>query len=109
MSESEKGLRADDDDFPEEGEETIEIPIDGTLDLHTFRPRDVPEVLDAYIEACREKGILELRVVHGKGTGTQKKRVEELLARDQRVRSFRTAGHGAGSWGATLVELIPAG
>jgi dsDNA-specific endonuclease/ATPase MutS2 len=91
----------------EDPEEIVEVPVDGTLDLHTFRPRDVPEVLDAYIEACREKGILQLRVIHGKGTGTQKKRVEELLAKDARVRSFQTAGHGAGGWGATLVELLP--
>jgi DNA-nicking Smr family endonuclease len=107
MSENEKELRDRANAPPEEGEEAVEIPIDGTLDLHTFRPRDVPEVLDAYIDACREKGILALRVIHGKGTGTQKQRVEALLAKDPRVRTFRTGGHGAGSWGATLVELLP--
>jgi len=94
-------------DDEREGEEPVQIPIDGTLDLHLFQPRDVPEVLDAYLDACREKGILHVRVVHGKGTGFQKRRVEELLARDPRVRSFRPGGAGAGGWGATLVDLEP--
>ncbi|WP_373046495.1 Smr/MutS family protein [Vulgatibacter sp.] len=94
-------------DEPDEATEPLEVPIDGTLDLHTFAPRDLPDVLDGYFDACREKGILSLRVIHGKGSGMQKARVEKLLAKDPRVRSFRTAGIGAGGWGATLVELHP--
>lgn len=89
-----------------EDEAAVEVPIDGTLDLHTFHPRDVPDVLDAYVDACAERGIFELRVIHGKGTGAQKRRVEAWLARDPRVRSFQTAGVDAGGWGATLVELV---
>lgn len=91
------------DDF--DPDEAVVVPIDGTLDLHTFSPRDVPEVLDAYLEACLEKGIYEVRVVHGKGIGVQKKIVEERLRKDPRVLSFRLGGHGAGGWGATLVTL----
>lgn len=91
----------------DDDQEPVELPIDGTLDLHTFAPRDLPELLDAYLDACREKGILQLRLIHGKGAGVQKRRVEGLLSRDPRVRSFRTAGPEAGGWGATLVELEP--
>ena len=96
------GERPEDEEW---SEEAVELPIDGVLDLHTFHPRDVPAALDAYIEACLEKGITQLRVIPGKGTGTQQKRLEALLTRDPRVRSFRTAGIDAGGWGATLVEL----
>lgn len=87
----------------------VEIPIDGTLDLHTFPPDELAEVLDAYLEACLSRGIFAVRVVHGKGRGWQKRRVEALLRRDPRVRSFRTADPAAGGWGATLVELEPPG
>ncbi len=48
----------------------IELPLDAALDLHTFRPKDVAEVVRAYLEACRAQGLLEVRVIHGKGIGT---------------------------------------
>jgi DNA-nicking Smr family endonuclease len=88
-------------------EEPVELPIDGTLDLHTFRPADVPSLLDEWLEACRARGILQVRVVHGKGTGALRRTVEALLARHPAVRSFRAAGEDAGGWGATLAELWP--
>ena len=50
-------------------QEPFEIPIDGTLDLHTFSPKDVRELVPDYLQACREKGILSARIIHGKGTG----------------------------------------
>jgi DNA-nicking Smr family endonuclease len=71
----------------------VRLPIDGTLDLHTFHPRDVKALLPDYLQECRRKGILDVRIVHGKGT---------------EVESFRLAGEDAGSWGATLVRLRPA-
>lgn len=83
----------------------VPLPIDGTLDLHAFRPGEVKDLLGEWIGACREAGLTELRVVHGKGTGALRRTVEALLARDPRVRSFRTAGEEAGGWGATLVTL----
>lgn len=85
--------------------EAIELPIDGTLDLHTFRPREVKELLPDYIAECLARGIHELRVVHGKGTGTLRKLVHSLLSRDARVASYRLADESAGGWGATLVVL----
>jgi DNA-nicking Smr family endonuclease len=90
-----------------EDPEPLELPIDGVLDLHTFQPREVKDLLQDYIVACREKGILEVRVIHGKGTGALRRTVHHILSRLPEVASFRLAGEGAGSWGATLVKLSP--
>jgi DNA-nicking Smr family endonuclease len=92
------------DDAPDEA---VEIPIDGTLDLHTFAPRDLGDLLPDYFDACLERGILDVRIVHGKGRGILRASVESLLARLPQVDSFRRAGPGAGEWGATLVRLRP--
>ncbi len=83
----------------------IEIPIDGILDLHTFNPREVKPLLHDYISACREKEIFSLRIIHGKGTGVLKKRVQGILESHPNVVSFSDAPIPAGGWGATLVEL----
>jgi len=83
------------------------IPVDGTLDLHTFRPGEVKELLRDYVAACRERGILEIRIIHGKGTGTLKRIVESALSRMPEVLSQRPAGDGGGGWGATLATLAP--
>jgi DNA-nicking Smr family endonuclease len=85
--------------------EPVTLPIDGVLDLHTFQPKEVPALLDDYISACLEEGIFELRIIHGKGKGIQKARVNALLSKDKRVRSFADAPAQAGGWGATLVVL----
>ncbi|HSN90265.1 MAG TPA: Smr/MutS family protein [Anaeromyxobacteraceae bacterium] len=88
----------------------VALPIDGTLDLHAFRPSEVGDLVPAWIEACREAGLRELRVVHGKGSGALRRSVEAILARNPHVASFRTAGEDAGGWGATLVTLrVPGG
>jgi len=83
----------------------VEIPIDGTLDLHTFRPGDVGDLVPAYLAECRERGILSVRIVHGKGTGALRRSVHAVLERLPEVVSFRLAGDQRGQWGATLVEL----
>jgi GrpB-like predicted nucleotidyltransferase (UPF0157 family) len=87
---------------------TVEIPIDGTLDLHTFSPGEVTEILTEYLEVCALRGIREVRVVHGKGTGALRRTVEAVLSRSPRVASYRAADETAGGWGATLVTLAPA-
>ena len=90
-------------------EQPVPLEIDGVLDLHTFHPSEPAPLLQDYIEACREKGILSLRIVHGKGRGVQRERVHGLLKKNPLVRAFRLAPPGAGGWGATLVELKPPG
>ncbi len=79
-------------------------PIDGTLDLHTFHPRDVGELVPEYLAECRKKGILEVRIIHGKGTGALRETVHAILGRMPEVASYRLAGDRSG-WGATIVEL----
>jgi DNA-nicking Smr family endonuclease len=96
-----------DDEEDDAPPESVEVPIDGVLDLHTFAPRDIPDVVAGYLDECRERGILSVRVIHGKGTGFQKGVVEKVLAAHAAVKSFRTADESAGGWGATLVELLP--
>ena len=90
-------------------EQPVPLEIDGVLDLHTFHPSELAPLLQDYIEACREKGILSLRIVHGKGRGVQRERVHGLLKKNLLVRTFRLAPPDAGGWGATLVELKPPG
>jgi len=81
------------------------LPVDGTLDLHAFRPGEAAGVVEAYLDACAEAGILEVRLVHGKGIGSLRRTVEAVLRRHPRVDSFRLADESGGGWGATLVRL----
>ena len=91
-----------------EGEpDPVEVPIDGTLDLHTFDPQDLSELLPDYLAACRERGILQVRIIHGKGTGTLRRSVHAILERRDEVVGYQPAGSGGGGWGATLVDLKP--
>jgi DNA-nicking Smr family endonuclease len=87
--------------------EPVEIPIDGVLDLHTFRPREVGVLLPEYLAACRARGLLEVRIIHGKGDGTLRRRVHALLERDPAVLRYALAPPDAGGWGATLAVLAP--
>lgn len=85
--------------------EPVEFPITGELDLHTFRPSDLGGLIPDYIEACLEKSIYRLRIIHGKGIGTLRETVHALLKKDPRVDRFRLADQTEGSWGATIVWL----
>jgi dsDNA-specific endonuclease/ATPase MutS2 len=90
---------------PEADGAPIDLPIDGVLDLHTFSPKEVKDLVPEYIAECLRRGITEIRIIHGKGTGTLKAIVHGLLEKDPRVASFKDAGLGAGGWGATEVRL----
>jgi DNA-nicking Smr family endonuclease len=83
----------------------IRIPIEDALDLHTFRPQDIPDLLEDYFSECIKAGIRSVRVIHGKGKGIQKRQVHKILKRHPLVQSFSDAPPEAGGWGATLVEL----
>ena len=96
-----------DRDEPEGVEELVEVPINGTLDLHTFAPREIADLVSTYLDECRERGILEVRIIHGKGTGTQRRIVQGVLERHPAVRAFRSGDAQGGGWGATLVDLVP--
>ena len=85
----------------------IEMPIDGLLDLHAFRSEEVKSLVPDYLEECLRRGIREVRIIHGKGTGTLRRLVQSLLSKDPRVQSFKTAGLSGGGWGATEVVLKP--
>jgi len=85
--------------------EIVEYPVDGTLDLHTFHPRDVKDLIPEYISVCLENRIYQIRIIHGKGTGTLRRIVHALLDRDLRVERYWHEEGSGGSWGATIVKL----
>jgi len=87
----------------EEG--TVEIPIEEELDLHSFDPRDVPDVVASYLDACHERGLCSVRLVHGRGKGVQRAVVHRLLSARSDVAEFRDARPDEGGWGATRVRL----
>jgi DNA-nicking Smr family endonuclease len=85
--------------------EPVELPITGELDLHTFQPSDLSELLPAYFDECRQRGIRSVRVIHGKGTGALRIGVHRLLERMQRIESWTwPAAEQYGGWGATWVR-----
>ncbi len=85
--------------------EPLKLAIEDVLDLHTFHPKDIPDLLQDYFCECIKAGIVSVRIIHGKGKGIQKRRVQTLLRENPLVLSFTDAPPEAGGWGATLVEL----
>ena len=86
-------------------DEPLQLPIDGVLDLHTFQPRQVKDLVLDYLAACQEKGIYQVRIIHGKGIGNLRRTVHAILARHPQVVSFSLDYPQYGGWGATLVRL----
>ncbi len=86
-------------------DEPIELPINGVLDLHTFQPRDVKTLVPDYLVACQERGIFQVRIIHGKGIGALRRTVHAILAKHPEVVSYTLDHPEYGGWGATLVAL----
>jgi DNA-nicking Smr family endonuclease len=83
----------------------VEVPIEDWIDLHRFQPAELWDVVDAYLDAALERGLREVRLVHGRGRGVQRDRIQRRLAGDPRVARLADAPPGRGGWGATLVWL----
>jgi len=83
----------------------VRIPIEDSIDLHTFQPKEIPSLLEEYLLECQKKGLLEVRIIHGKGKGVQRAIVHSFLEKSPLVDSYETAPLEAGTWGATLVYL----
>ena len=90
--------------MPEE-DGIVEFPVDGTLDLHTFRPREVKTLVPDYLDACLEKGITEVRIIHGKGTGALRQAVQEYCRTQPGIHGSRVAEQWEGGLGATVITL----
>ena len=90
------------DDDPDE---PVVLPIEDSIDLHAFSPKDIPSVVESYLEAAREAGFEEVRVIHGRGKGVQKERVRQVLGQSPLVARFEEATPDRGGFGATVVTL----
>jgi len=89
----------------EEDEQPIVLPIEDALDLHSFPPREIPAVVREYLEACVCRGFREVRLIHGRGTGTQRAIVRKVVSTHPAVARFEDAPPERGGWGATVVLL----
>ena len=90
-----------DNPFPE----PVEIEITDSLDLHSFSPKDIRTVTEAYLAEAHKKGFATVRIIHGKGVGVQREIVRKVLSETDFVRAFKNAPEFSGSWGATIVLL----
>jgi DNA-nicking Smr family endonuclease len=86
-------------------DEPIQLPIDGVLDLHTFQPREVKDLVLDYLAECQNRGIFQVRIIHGKGVGNLQRTVHSILEKHPEVVSFTLDHPQLGGWGATLVQL----
>jgi DNA-nicking Smr family endonuclease len=92
-------------DDPEEVPSEVVVPIEDSIDLHAFQPRDVRAVVESYLEAAVGAGFSEVRLIHGRGTGVQRRIVRSLLERHPAVIRFADAPPERGGWGATVIFL----
>jgi dsDNA-specific endonuclease/ATPase MutS2 len=86
--------------------EMVELPLEDVLDLHSFPPKEITSLVEAYLKDAYEAGFPEVRLIHGKGLGVQRKIVCSVASRNPQVESIRQAPDIAGGWGATIVRFI---
>lgn len=92
------------DDEMSADQDAVPLEIDGVLDLHMFPPNQVKDLVRDYVDECYQRGILDLRIIHGKGIGVLRTIVYSILEQHPAVESFKHPSDG-GSWGATVVRL----
>jgi DNA-nicking Smr family endonuclease len=97
----------DDEELDPETQPSVELPIGDVLDLHSFRPQEIRDLVRDWLDLADAQGLRDLRVIHGRGKGVQREIVRRLLAADPRVVAFGDAPLGAGGWGATWLKLGP--
>jgi DNA-nicking Smr family endonuclease len=91
--------------LPVAGDLTVVLPIEDSLDLHTFSPKEIQPLVEEYLYQCQQRDFREIRIIHGRGTGTQRNIVRSLLAKNPCVAEFKDAPPESGGWGATIVTL----
>lgn len=84
----------------------VRLPIEDSIDLHSFQPNEVASVIEEYLREARQAGFEEIRIIHGRGIGVQREIVRAVLARTPFVASFKDAPSGSGGWGATVASLL---
>lgn len=87
-------------------EAVIEVPVEESIDLHTFQPKEVRRLLHDYLDAAHQKGFRQVHIIHGKGTGTLRNTVHSILEKHPLVASFKQADFASGGWGATDAFLV---
>lgn len=95
----------EDDAGPTPAGDQVVLRIEDSLDLHSFSPREIKPLVEEYLYQCQQRGFREVRIIHGRGTGTQRNIVRSLLAGNPRVAEFKDAPPESGGWGATRVTL----
>jgi dsDNA-specific endonuclease/ATPase MutS2 len=86
-------------------DDVVVMQIEDSIDLHTFQPREIPDIVESYLEAAVEEGFTEVRIIHGRGKGVQRARVRSVLERSPFVEDFRDSTAQRGGWGAQIVWL----
>ncbi len=92
-------------DDPPPDEDAVVLPIEDQIDLHPFAPRDIPSVVEEYVWQCHEEGLREVRIIHGRGKGVQRRIVQSALAKNPLVESCHDAPAERGGWGATVAVI----
>ena len=93
--------------LPVEEELVVPLPIEDSIDLHTFSPKEIKPLVEEYLYQCQQREFREVRIIHGRGTGTQRNIVRSVLAQNPYVAEFKDAPPESGGWGATMVMLKP--